>query len=76
MYVVFSGLVGAPSDFVGGSAIFDPLGRRIASVTEREGLAIAEIDSHQVDAARTNQRMWADRLPSLGERSTANFDSL
>ena len=76
MYVVFSGLFGAPSDFVGGSAIFDPLGRRIASVTEREGLAIAEIDSHQVDAARTNQRMWADRLPSLGERSTANFDSL
>ena len=75
MYVVFSGLVGAPSDFIGGSAIFDPLGGRIANVTEREGLAIADIDSDEVDAARASQRMWADRLPSLGERSTTNLDS-
>ncbi|MGV8881170.1 MAG: carbon-nitrogen hydrolase family protein [Rhodoglobus sp.] len=74
MYVVFSGLVGAPSDFIGGSAIFDPLGRRIASVTEHEGLAIADIDSDEMNAARANQRMWADRLPSLGERSNTKLD--
>lgn len=76
MYVVFSGLVGSPSDFVGGSAIFDPLGRRIASVTGSEGLAIADIDSDELDAARENQRMWTDRLRSLGERTTTNLDSL
>lgn len=76
IYVVFSGLVGAPSDFIGGSAIFDPIGRRIASVAEREGLAIADIDSDEMDAARASQRMWADRVPSLGERSTTSLDAL
>ncbi|MCJ1707242.1 carbon-nitrogen hydrolase family protein [Microbacterium sp. VKM Ac-2923] len=73
MYVVYSGLVGAPSDFIGGSAVFDPLGRRIADVTEREGLAIAEIDPALVDEARRDQRMWSDRRTDLGayERSAS-----
>lgn len=71
IYVVYSGLVGAPSDFIGGSAIFDPLGRRIAGVTEREGLAVADIDSALVDEIRHDQRMWTDRRTDLGtfERS-------
>ncbi|WP_083285657.1 carbon-nitrogen hydrolase family protein [Microbacterium sp. BH-3-3-3] len=71
IYVVYSGLVGAPSDFIGGSAIFDPLGRRIADVTEREGVAIADIDPALVDAVRSDQRMWTDRRADLGayERS-------
>lgn len=68
MYAVFSGLVGAPSDFIGGSAIFDPLGRRVASVTGREGLAIADIDPAEIAAARDQQHMWTDRRASLGER--------
>ena len=69
MYVVFAGLVGAPHDFVGGSAVFDPLGRRIAWVEGREGLAIADLDPAVVDASRESQRMWADRRESLGERA-------
>ena len=71
IYVVFSGLVGAPSDFIGGSAIFDPLGRRVAHVVEREGLAIADIDTAVVHEVRRDQRMWVDRRDDLGsfERS-------
>lgn len=71
IYVVYSGLVGAPSDFIGGSAIFDPLGRRIAVVAGREGLAIADIDPALVDEIRRDQRMWTDRRTDLGifERS-------
>lgn len=44
MYVVFSGLVGAPSDFIGGSAVYDPLGRPIVRLGTEEGVAMAEID--------------------------------
>jgi predicted amidohydrolase len=67
IYVVYSGLVGAPSDFIGGSAIFDPLGRRVATVAGREGLAVADIDPAVVAVARRDQRMWADRRADLGE---------
>ena len=66
MYVVFSGLVGAPSNFIGGSAIFDPLGQRIAHVPTFEGIAIADLDPDVVAQARSDQRMWADRRASLG----------
>lgn len=71
IYVVYSGLVGAPSDFIGGSAVFDPLGRRVAWVDDREGLAIADIDPALVADVRRDQRMWADRRDGLGafERS-------
>lgn len=71
MYVVYSGLVGAPSDFIGGSAVFDPLGRRIARVDGREGVAIADIDPALVADVRRDQRMWADRRdgPGAFERS-------
>ena len=68
VYVVFSGLVGAPQDFIGGSAVFDPLGRRLAHVEGREGLAVAELDPAVVAAAREAQRMGADRRASLGPR--------
>ncbi|MEV8369817.1 carbon-nitrogen hydrolase family protein [Microbacterium sp. NPDC064584] len=66
MYVVFSGLVGGADRFVGGSAIFDPVGRRIAHVPGREGLAVADIDPALIIRTRTEQRMWADRRASLG----------
>jgi predicted amidohydrolase len=73
MYVVFAGLVGAPHDFIGGSAVFDPLGRRVASVATREGLAIADLDPAVVAEAREHQRMWADRRSALGPRRRAAF---
>ena len=78
MYVVFSGLTGGSHDFIGGSAVFDPLGRRVTGVvaatpgdtpatsTPPEGLAIADLDAAVVAAAREHQRMWADRRDDLG----------
>ncbi len=68
VYVVFSGLVGGPSDFIGGSAVFDPLGRRIASVDTLEGMAIADIDPDLIADTRNQQRMWAHRRASLGSQ--------
>ena len=73
MYVLFSGLVGAPSDFIGGSAVFDPLGRRIAHVPAGEGIAVADIEPALVAAARDQQRMWMDRRASLGNRTRREF---
>ena len=67
IYVVFSGLIGAPSDFIGGSAVFNPLGERIASVTGAEGIAVADIDPELIARTREQQRMWADRRTSLGD---------
>lgn len=67
MYVVFAGLLGAPHDFIGGSAVYDPLGTKIAQPVD--GLAIADIDPETVAAARDGQRMWADRRASLGSRT-------
>lgn len=66
IYVVFSGLIGGSQGFIGGSAIFDPIGRRVAHVPTFEGMAIADIDPALVARTRTEQRMWADRRDSLG----------
>lgn len=66
MYVVFSGLVGAPHDFIGGSAVFDPSGRRIAAVDGVEGLAVADLGREEITRTRESQRMWADRRDDLG----------
>ena len=66
MYVVFSGLVGGPHEFIGGSGVFDPLGRRIAAVVPGSLLTFAEIDPRVIAAVRNDQRMWADRRDSLG----------
>lgn len=68
MYVVFAGLLGAPHEFIGGSAVYDPLGTRIAHAVD--GLAIADLDPAVVAAARAGQAMWADRRASLGSRTT------
>ncbi|WZH36611.1 MAG: carbon-nitrogen hydrolase family protein [Microbacterium enclense] len=66
MYVVFSGLIGAPHAFIGGSAVFDPLGRRIATVGEGEHLAFADLEPRVVAETRDRQRMWADHRGDLG----------
>jgi predicted amidohydrolase len=69
MYVVFSGLVGGPSGFIGGSAIYDPTGQVIEQLDTQEGIAVADIDPAVVQHVRADQRMWADRRASLGTRS-------
>lgn len=66
VYVVFAGLIGG--GFIGGSAVFDPLGRRIAAVEGHEGLAIADVDPEVLAEVRSQQRMWADRRADLGAR--------
>lgn len=68
IYVVFAGLLGAPHDFIGGSAVYDPLGTRIAHAVD--GLAIADLDPEAVAVARAAQTMWADRRSTLGVRAT------
>ena len=75
MYVLFSGLVGGPSEFIGGSAVFDPLGRKAAVAGDGEGLAIADIDPEVVAAVRAEQRMWTDRVTSLGPRDRHASDA-
>lgn len=66
MYVAFSGLVGAPHRFIGGSAVFDPLGRRIAAVGDGERMAFADLDPDVISNARAAQRMWAHRRTDIG----------
>ena len=70
VYVAFAGLLGAPHDFIGGSAIFDPEGRIVDRVEPgTEGLAMGDIDPERIAAVRAQQRMWADRRTSLGART-------
>jgi len=70
VYVVFAGLLGAPYDFIGGSAVFDPEGRVLDRVAQDvEGFAVADIDPERLAEVRAAQRMWADRRPSLGPRT-------
>lgn len=66
IYVVFSGLTGG--GFVGGTAAYDPLGRPLGRLGVDEGVVVAEVDPAVVDAARADQRMWADRRRDLGPR--------
>ncbi|MDQ1084358.1 MULTISPECIES: carbon-nitrogen hydrolase family protein [Microbacterium] len=66
IYVAFSGLVGAPHDFIGGSGVFDPLGRRIAAVGAGGHLAFADLELDAVTSAREGQRMWTHRRADLG----------
>jgi predicted amidohydrolase len=69
IYVVFAALIGAPSDFIGGTAIYDPLGVPLARLGDEEGVVVADIDTDLVARVRADQRMWADRRPSLGART-------
>lgn len=71
MYVVLAAATG-PSGAracIGGSAIYDPEGRPLATLGEEEGLAIADLDPVLVAETRAARRMHAERLPSLGARS-------
>lgn len=68
IYVVFSGLIGAPYDFIGGTAAYDPLGRVIERLGPEEGMVIADVDPSVVEEVRQDQRMWKDRRADLGSR--------
>ncbi len=71
MYVAFAGLVGGPLDFIGGSAVYDPLGRPIERLDDATpGMVVATIDPAEVARVRDDQRMWADRRADLGPRRT------
>jgi predicted amidohydrolase len=71
MYVIFSGLVGrcGELEFGGGTAVYDPQGRRVASVDRGSGLAVAELDRSAIDEARLINPFAADRPASLGRRT-------
>jgi predicted amidohydrolase len=71
VYVVFSGLTG--HGFIGGTAAYDPVGRPIGRLGTEEGLVLAEIDPAVVEAAREDQRMWADRRTDLGGRTARDL---
>lgn len=71
MYVVFSGLTG---EFIGGSAVYDPLGQPIARLGREAGLAIADIDPAVLRQARDSQRAWADRRSTLGARQRTELE--
>ncbi|MDF1603996.1 carbon-nitrogen hydrolase family protein [Nocardioides sp. YIM 152315] len=70
MYVVLAGLTGrcGGSEFIGGSAVYDPEGRPLARLDDEEGLAIAEIDTHVVAQTRATHTMVVDHRESLGRR--------
>jgi predicted amidohydrolase len=68
LYVFFSGLIGAPYDFIGGTAAYDPLGRVIERLGTEEGMIIVDVDPTVVENTRQDQRMWLDRRAELGSR--------
>ncbi|WP_328529561.1 carbon-nitrogen hydrolase family protein [Nocardioides sp. NBC_00368] len=71
MYVAFAGLVGGPLDLIGGSAVYDPLGRPIERLDDATpGMVVATIDPAEVARVRDDQRMWADHRADLGRRRT------
>lgn len=71
MYVAFAGLVGGPLSLIGGSAVYDPLGRSVGRLDDASpGMVVATIDPAEVTRVRDEQRMWADHRADLGPRRT------
>ncbi len=71
-YCVMAGLVGQCGrlEFGGGTAIYDPQGRRVARVESGTGMAVADLDVATVDEARAINPIERDRPESLGGRHT------
>jgi predicted amidohydrolase len=71
IYVAFAGLVGGPLGLIGGSAVYDPLGRPVERLDDATpGMVVATIDPAEVAKVRDEQRMWADHRADLGPRRT------
>ncbi len=70
VYVVLAGLTGRCGElaFSGGTAVFDPQGRRVAEVTQGEGVAVANLDPAAIGEARAINPYADDRPASLGGR--------
>jgi predicted amidohydrolase len=69
MYVAMAGLVGrcGEGDFGGGSAVYDPQGRRVAGVDDGvEDIAFADLDAAVVADTRDRHAMGRDRRSDLG----------
>jgi len=75
MYVMFSGLVGRPHRFIGGTAAYDPLGRVIERLGVDEGMVVVDVDPSIVAQVRQDQRMWRDRRADLGMRTHHHLGS-
>lgn len=74
MYVAFAGLVGGSHGFIGGAAVFDPLGQAVERLDHgRPGMAVVDVDPGVVAKVREEQRMWADRRADLGLRETTRI---
>ena len=70
VYVVLAGLTGRCGEllFSGGTAVYDPQGRRVAEVQEGSGLAVADLDPAVIKEARDINPYNEDRPASLGGR--------
>jgi len=68
MYVAMAGLTGrcGPDVFSGGSAVYDPEGRRLAGVVDGEGTAVVELDASVVHRTREEHPTLPDRPADLG----------
>jgi predicted amidohydrolase len=70
VYVVFAGLTGrcGDGDFSGGTAVYDPMGRTLSRLGVEPGVVVGEVEPAAVRAAREQNPVAAERLPTLGER--------
>jgi predicted amidohydrolase len=69
MYVAMAGLVGrcGEQEFAGGSAVYDPQGRRVAGVDDGvEDIAVTDLDPAVVADTRERHAMGRDRRSDLG----------
>lgn len=76
VYVVVSGLAGRCGEhqFSGGTAMYDPEGRRVAHVESPTGIAVADLDPAVIDAVRRINPYERDRLTDLGGRAIGTLD--
>jgi predicted amidohydrolase len=68
MYAAFVGLVGGSLGLVGGTDVYDPLGRLVGRLGSEPGTVLCDVDTDVVDRARAAETMLADRLDDLGGR--------
>ncbi len=75
VYVVLAGLTGqcGKLEFSGGTAVYDPQGRRVTDVPQGEGLALADLDPGAIAEARAINPYAEDRPASLGGRVTTRL---
>lgn len=70
LFAVSSGMIGTIEgvDFVGGSGVHDPEGRRLVRMGTDSGVAVADLDWALLTSTRAAHPMHADHLDDLGGR--------